>query len=103
MSLSTLSFVRRSTWSATAVPIAFGVMRSFRWPGATNSKIPTRSSALFSIGVPVSAQLRPRVTPRTAWLVWLERFLIRWASSSTTRSNARPSSATRSRSRTSTS
>ncbi|MFM8890440.1 MAG: SNF2-related protein, partial [Planctomycetia bacterium] len=28
-------------------------MRSWMWPGATNSKIPTRSSALFSTGVPV--------------------------------------------------
>ena len=33
-------------------------MSGDRCPGATNSKMPTRSSGLFSTGVPVSAQLR---------------------------------------------
>ena len=36
-----------------------------------NSNTPTRSSALFSTGVPVRAQLRRRGTDRTASLVWL--------------------------------
>ena len=56
--------------------------------------MPTRSSALFSTGVPVKAQLRRRDRPRTTSLVVLPRFLIRCDSSSTTRSKAigRPSS-----------
>ena len=49
--------------------------------------MPTRSSGLFSTGVPVRAQLRVRRIERTTSLVVPARFLIRWASSSTTRSN----------------
>ncbi|MEX2120075.1 MAG: hypothetical protein WD847_10815 [Pirellulales bacterium] len=48
--------------------------------------MPTRSSALFSTGVPVKAQLRLRGMERTICDVLLARFLIRCDSSSTTRS-----------------
>ena len=67
--------MRRSTWSLTARPIARGFMPGVDSPGATNSKIPTRSSTLFSIGVPVSAQLRPRGIDRTTWLVMFDSIL----------------------------
>ena len=46
----------------------------------------TRSSVRFSIGVPVMAQLRSRCRLRTTWAVFDSRFLMRWASSSTTTS-----------------
>ena len=41
--------------------------------------MPTKSSGLFSIGVPVSAQLRVRWIERATWAVVLDLFLIRCA------------------------
>ncbi len=67
-----------------------GFISAERKPGAKNSKIPNRSSALFSTGVPVSAQLRLREMDRTTSLVELKRFLMRCDSSSTTRSKWTP-------------
>ena len=59
----------------------------------------TRSSGRFSIGVPVIAQLRPRLSNCTACAVFESLFLIRWASSSTTTSKKTRLSAARSTSR----
>ena len=57
--------------------------------------------SVFLIGVPVRAQLRRRWTLRTVVAVRESRFLIRWASSSTNRSNCgRSSSGMASKSRT---
>ena len=54
--------------------------------------MPSRSSALFSTGVPVRPNCACGEIERTTWLVVPARFLIRCDSSSTTRSNAWPAS-----------
>ena len=76
---------RRMQSRVSSGSILAGVSGGMR-PGSTKAKMLTRSSMRFSIGVPVMAQLRSRWRLRTTCAVFDSRFLMRWASSSTTTS-----------------
>ena len=66
MSVSTSSLTRRRMQSARQLrQAAWAACRAGCGPGSTKAKMLTRSSARFSIGVPVMAQLRSRLMPRT--------------------------------------
>ncbi len=85
-SFNTASFVRRRMCSPTSLLIWLGRSPELRYPGERNSKIPTKSSAEFSTGVPVKAQLRRRGIALAASDVAFALFLIRCDSSKTARS-----------------
>ena len=93
MSDCTSSLVRRRMQSPVRAGSRLAGVSCGMRPGSTNSKMLIRSSGRFSIGVPVMAHDRARLMDRTTWAVFESWFLIRWASSSTTRSNAARGSA----------
>jgi hypothetical protein len=65
------------------------ISRRSSCPGATKARMEAASSARFSTGVPVSAQVRQRSRPFSTAEISVSSFLMRCASSATTKSHTR--------------